>query len=257
MVKRWISALEIKKARAENSKKLAGDKPQSLTARPADISYPIIQVLPAGYRFFLFAKANSFLTNADSRRIRDQTLSGNAALEQVNYSAPQKSDLTKGQVNALAESLASKVQYEPGDALEPIVEAFGGRIEYQSFWDLESSTSGSIQIQADGKFIIYLAAHTGPLRDRFTIAHELGHYILHFLYPRSQGRDPGPIQAQRYGSGPVEWEANWFAAGFLMPTQVFSGAFEKCAGDLERLASLFGVSLQSAEIRAQSLGLRR
>lgn len=176
-------------------------------------------------------------------------------MQKIEYGVPQQSGLTKDSVNMLAESVASQLKYKPGDALEPVVASLGGRIEYQDLWEMEASSSGSIQIQKHGDFVIYLASHTGPLRDRFTIAHELGHYVLHFLYPESRGRRIGPIQAQRYGTGPVEWEANWFAAGLLMPSESFKKVFKQSDGDLIEVAKKFGVSVQAADIRTKFLGL--
>ncbi len=94
-------------------------------------------------------------------------------------------------------------------------------------------------------------------RDRFTIAHELGHLFLH--YPQFKASNPSiPMKATRWvdASDPeqqrAEWEANWFAAAFLMP----GGAFSACwRGVVRDAASRFAVSTQAAEIRAKDLGL--
>ena len=59
--------------------------------------------------------------------------------------------------------------------------------------------------------------------------------------------------AQRFGSTRVEWEANWFAAGFLMPAAEFTSVCR--AADLAEAARHFKVSVPAAEARAKALGL--
>jgi predicted transcriptional regulator len=173
----------------------------------------------------------------------------------VNYQQPTECGLSKAAVDSLAERLALQVGYEPGTPLEPVVQKLGGRITVQNAWDAAEASSGSIKIRSDSDFEIFLPLHTGPIRDRFTIAHEIGHYVLHYLWPKSQGKDVGPIEVMRYGTGRVEWEANWFAAGFLMPAAAFKLAHTRFSGDLASLSSEFKVSMEAARIRVQSLEL--
>ncbi|WP_051252091.1 ImmA/IrrE family metallo-endopeptidase [Rhizobium etli] len=173
----------------------------------------------------------------------------------MTYNQPIQCGLSKSAVDALAANVAKQVNYEPGDDLYPIVTRLGGRIVVNSLWEVSDATSGSIRIESDGSFTIALASHTGKERDRFTVAHELGHYVLHYLWPNQNGRKTGPIEAKRYGSGKVEWEANWFAAGFLMPEQEFRRAWEELGGVVPLLAERFGVSQDAARIRVETLGL--
>lgn len=173
----------------------------------------------------------------------------------MSFSPPRESNLSKPAVDKLAARLATKLGYRPGAALEPIVSSLGGKIVISAGADLSEDSSGSIRIRSENDFEIVLARHTGPARDRFTIAHELGHYVLHYLWPKHQGRDPGPIEAQRYGSGRVEWEANWFAAGFLMPGDLFRASFAENEGDIDALAAEFDVSAEAVRVRISTLEL--
>ncbi|WFU47311.1 ImmA/IrrE family metallo-endopeptidase [Sinorhizobium terangae] len=172
------------------------------------------------------------------------------------YSQPVECGLNKSSVDALAADVARQVGYEPGADLIPIVKQLGGRIAVNDVWDVSDATSGSITVEENGSFVIALASHTGMERDRFTIAHELGHYVLHYLWPRHNGKSVGAMEARRYGSGRVEWEANWFAAGFLMPAELFKSAWVELDGVLGELADRFGVSTEAARIRAETLGLK-
>jgi Zn-dependent peptidase ImmA (M78 family) len=174
----------------------------------------------------------------------------------MEYSAPVESGLSKAVVDRFAADVANQLNYMPGSDLSPIIEKLGGRITIQNVLDFNRIPSGSIRIDAPNRFEIVLAAHTGPMRDRFTIAHELGHYVLHYLYPNQNGTKIERLEAQRYGSGRVEWEANWFAAGFLMPQSLFRDRYVEMHGSHASLAAAFGVSTESVRIRAQSLGLK-
>lgn len=173
----------------------------------------------------------------------------------MDYRAPTECGLSKAAVDDIASGIAEHFDYHPGAPLEPIVRKMGGKISIQNILDFNRIPSGSIRVDAVGRFEIFLASHTGPNRDRFTIAHELGHYVLHYLYPRQNGADIQALEAQRYGSGRVEWEANWFAAGFLMPAGKFAERYRILNGVLPLLADEFGVSVEAARIRAEFVGL--
>lgn len=167
----------------------------------------------------------------------------------LRYARPEPCNITKSVIQQLAEEIAIALNFEPGEALEPIVKKVGGKIIYDELDEAESSDDGSIIIEASGSFVIHLPPFTSARRDRFTVAHELGHYFLHFL-PAEM-----PMKAQRYGGGRIEWEANWFAAAFLMPEKAFRAAYNEFEGDINLLSAAFAVSAKAAEVRAKSLGL--
>ncbi|MQX36872.1 ImmA/IrrE family metallo-endopeptidase [Roseospira navarrensis] len=147
------------------------------------------------------------------------------------FAAATASGLTKNSVEKLAESVAKQVGYDIGGNLEDIVEKLGGDIQYKDFWN-ENTDSGSTEIRGERDFTIFLSWDTSQTRDRFTLAHELGHYVLHFLWPNRNGEITGPVKALRYGSDRTEWEANWFAAAFLMPESDFRNAYKDTNGDI-------------------------
>lgn len=154
----------------------------------------------------------------------------------------------KAAVEEFASELAQKVQFEPGGDIENVVEKLGGQIIYQDTNEWFDSENGSVEILGPKKFRIYLSNFTSHLRDRFTIAHELGHYVIHSNFGQT------PTKIARHGSTRIEWEANWFAAGFLMPEASFKKAVST-QKDSGRVAAQFNVSLRAVEVRRQSLGL--
>lgn len=173
---------------------------------------------------------------------------------------PIPTNASKASVHDFAERVAKSLSFGAGDPVEPLVARLGGRLVFRDPIGFESSLPESIRVQPDRTFTIYLPTMTSLVRDRFTVAHELGHYFLH--YPLVRERDPtASMVATRWVdmSDPVqqraEWEANWFAAGFLMPADQFKAVHAKFDGEVYNLASHFVVSTQAAEIRAKTLGL--
>lgn len=88
---------------------------------------------------------------------------------------------------------------------------------------------------------VYEELHRHDGRARFTVAHELGHMFLH----RSE---TGFARFDRSASMPLyessEWQADRFAAELLMPL-----SFATACRSASEIRAMFGVSMQSAEIR--------
>jgi Zn-dependent peptidase ImmA (M78 family) len=174
----------------------------------------------------------------------------------TEYTRPQPSGLSKNQVFNLAEMVASKFEFEPGDDLYQFVEGIGGEVLVEDTFLDDPEKSGSLFVENEDDFRIIISSHTSAKRDRFTIAHELGHLFLHYLLPkRHLSPDQNKMYALRKDSDRVEWEANWFAAAFLMPSQEFASIHAEMEGDMEDIADYFDVSVSAAEIRAKSLDL--
>ncbi len=87
-------------------------------------------------------------------------------------------------------------------------------------------------------------------RRRFTIAHEIGHFVLHAerLRPERGGHGNAAWKAQ-------EREADQFAAELLMPEALVREAVVEQGRDVTRLAGRFDVSRQAMQTRLRRLGL--
>lgn len=175
----------------------------------------------------------------------------------TKYYPPTGTGARKSTVESLAKDLAGKLQFKPGDSLDELVAATGGKIVIGPS-GVEDHDSGSIIAKSLNDYTIYLSQNTSRLRDRFTIAHELGHLVLHF--PQIRKIDSNAVmRATRWvddtdeGKKRAEWEANWFAAAFLMPEDQFKDAWQPTK--IDEVALLFDVSPSAASIRARSLGL--
>ena len=94
-----------------------------------------------------------------------------------------------------------------------------------------------IQIRCD----VYERAVAGSARDRFTIAHEIGHLLLHNEEDISFSRMEHKTAIPKYLD--PEWQANTFAAEFLMNANLIKGM------TAEQVSCLCGTSFQTAEIQ--------
>lgn len=166
-----------------------------------------------------------------------------------DYCSPIGTGKTKAQIFRIAEKYAEKVGFLPGDRIEPLVGRLGGTLEYLAALDSVGGVDGSLFVEGPSEFRILISAFTGPERDRFTIAHELGHYVLHSDMGKTR------IVASRFGSDRVEWEANWFAAAFLMPERDFRVACAKYGNKSALVAARYLVSAKAAKVRMTALGI--
>ncbi len=149
-----------------------------------------------------------------------------------------------------------------------VAESLGARVRYEQ---LEEKVSGVLIVKGDEKHIMINSAHPAT-RQRFTLAHEIGHLQLHNV----QGRlfiDESLKVYQRVGashsavyqqpgsmtSPKEERQANIFASALLMPDALLKRAaldhdlFDEL--DVLSLANAFGVSEQAMSIRLQQLDL--
>jgi len=159
---------------------------------------------------------------------------------------PQPIGWTQKQVQDFASDTAKKWGYAADGQIDPIVTMLGGKIEMTDWFSPQQT--GHIKVSGPGDFVIQLSPLSGETRRLFTIAHELGHYVLHSQFGKF------PLEISRHGSDRVEWEANWFAAGFLMPATEFLSLVKQGWNEAE-IATRFGVSEAAVCIRKTVLGL--
>jgi Zn-dependent peptidase ImmA (M78 family) len=129
--------------------------------------------------------------------------------------------------------------------------------------DFESSVSAMLVVK-DGHGVIGVNTNHHPNRRRFSVAHEIGHYLLH-RDSASVFVDAAPVffrdDTSSAGTAQQEVEANAFAAELLMPAATLRERLEQQSVDpyddaaVHRLARAFGVSTQALTIKLVRLGL--
>lgn len=117
---------------------------------------------------------------------------------------------------------------------------------------LPINISGLIQPEDDGRFVIKVNRFESKERQRFTIAHEIAHYLIH-----REKIDAGVVDSVLYRSklsSRTEAEANRLAADIVMPRRAVVAAVQGKGGNrsdrvVQDLANAFGVSKQAMAIR--------
>jgi Zn-dependent peptidase ImmA (M78 family) len=161
---------------------------------------------------------------------------------------------------AAAKVLAEHGVRKPPVPIEEVARTLGAEIRYSP---LDGDISGML-FRHDGQVIIGVNSLHHPNRQRFTIAHEVAHLVLHKGIEvhvdrayRINLRDDISSQAVDRD----EIDANGFAAELLMPEpwliEDLKGQNIDCEGedDLLRLARKYGVSLKAMTLRLANLGL--
>ncbi len=147
----------------------------------------------------------------------------------------------------------------PPVKIDLIVRDLGIDIDMEA--DLDTEISGQLERQLDGKFKISSNFMDGENRKRFTVAHELGHYMLH-AHLIGEGLDDNKAYRSE-ASGNFhnraikkqhETEANRFAAQILMPKKMIEKR-AKSGKTVQELAECFKVSAAAMEIRLKTLGI--
>jgi len=119
-----------------------------------------------------------------------------------------------------------------------------------------------IRADQDSPIIIALNEMHHPNRKRFTIAHELGHLVLHkgdSIHVDQNVRVNWRNQESSSGVNWKEVEANRFAAALLMPTQFLTRDIETVdlddADGVSKLARRYKVSEQAMRNRLVNIGV--
>lgn len=160
---------------------------------------------------------------------------------------------SRAKISEFAERQREHTGLRNGFDLPELVKQNQGTLSYIDFFDEDQTDA--IVVEPDGSFCIRLSSHTSALRNNFTIAHELGHLLLHWPLVQKSKLGSGMRATRRVDLSNelllrCEWEANLFASAFLMPR----GPFKKAHNE-GYAAEEFGVTQSAARVRAADLGM--
>ncbi len=162
------------------------------------------------------------------------------------------------------ETLTQKILHEcnvvePPVPIEGIVKRYGLQLHFQA---LQSDLSGFLYREQENGIIGVNSIHA-KVRQRFTIAHELGHFLLHqndslhvdrAVHVKFRGN------LSKQGIDTDEMEANLFAAEILMPQDLIVREFERNEpidildeDFIVQLAHQYNVSMQALILRLVNL----
>jgi Zn-dependent peptidase ImmA (M78 family) len=133
---------------------------------------------------------------------------------------------------------------------------------------LDSDVSGLLvsHKRIDGASFIFVNEKDSPVRRRFTISHEIGHFVLRHKFDNENVHiDRGFHAIPRLSSAVSgvderEVEANQFAASLLMPANFVNEIIQEVGlplteNKISDIAKLFKVSEQAMTIRLTTLNL--
>lgn len=117
--------------------------------------------------------------------------------------------------------------------------------------ELSKDISGAI-LKKDGKYVIYVNDKDNKKRQRFTIAHEIAHYILHKEQIGDNLTDNAMYRSKL--SNTQERQANILASEILIPIHKLKEILNLKNYDIKSIANVFGVSRQAINIRINQGG---
>lgn len=162
---------------------------------------------------------------------------------------------TRIMINSLTQDILTLFNIQiPIQDIDELVGMLGGSIQTDF-----SCTDGSV-VKEGESFRILVSPFQDEKRRRFTIAHELGHLFLHMGYLTNaelwERQDENIYH--RLGSSEKEYQANEFAAAFLMPQKEYIKIMnENIIGNkvnTSKVAEYFNVSVEAASNRGKFLG---
>jgi len=125
------------------------------------------------------------------------------------------------------------------------------RLHHERPWHLSTDVWDGLARPGRGRTRFKAQERAPTARERWRLAHEIGHHVLH-------GDQPAPRQVQ-WEKNELEHEADLFAAELLMPESLVERAVKSLEGriDIEETARSFRVGRQEMEKRLRQLGLLR
>lgn len=209
---------------------------QQLEIYPPNLHYRKRTVIPSKTRDMAEAMMNIYRTNIDlllkgvvTPEVKFPILDEDRIQDPIEVATFIRHywQLPRGRIENLAQLLESK----------------GIIIVYCDFFT--DKIDGRSMITEKGNYIIFLNKNAPGDRQRFTLAHEFAHIVLHLNSPSSLDRD-------------VEDEANQFACEFLMPAQEIKPQVAGSRLTIPKLADLkrfWKVSMQAILKWSERLGV--
>lgn len=143
---------------------------------------------------------------------------------------------------------ANQIETSPLN-VEELIRSYGIELKRRPLAD---EVSGHLKVE-NGEWNITVNSLHHPNRQRFTLAHELAHFLLHAGYSEEF------IDKKLFrdnSSNSMERQANSFAGALLMPEDDFRKFVRSVSSSIGNIAEHFGVSPMAVRMRARELGFK-
>lgn len=121
-----------------------------------------------------------------------------------------------------------------------------------------SDNISGVFFRKEGNLYLGVNSDQHEHRQRFTIAHEIGHYLMHshetLHYDTHKELADGVLFRADNVSSSEETEANHFAAELLMPEELVAELIESGMTSIQELAEKFEVSQDAMKYRLINIG---
>ena len=233
----------IRKVKIEDLKKIA-----SILGKPVDY---FLQEEPEDELMAILWRATQVLPPAALSQLKEFIRS----LSQKDLPPARIIDLQGLRPYAAAQRVLKETGFlKPPIPVEEVAKALGIAVYPWSFIDDVSA----VLVRSSRLTAIAINEKHPETRQRFSVAHELGHAVLghaenlyiEFVAPMLfQEQSPQRIDHER--------EANWFAADLLMPAESVREDYKRFKGDVSQMAKHYKVSEQAMWARLQALHLAK
>lgn len=169
----------------------------------------------------------------------------------------------QAEIRLLADTVRESLDLGVPIDVEMAVQRLGGEVIRSARVDPDVEAKVA---RAGERFKIFIQKGKPEARQRFSIAHELGHLFLHMGYlidpdRWSESDEYRDSVYYRFGHGIEEEEANEFAAAFLMPEDEFRGITARLLSRgpdaVDEIARHFATSRDATVVRGNVLGIFR
>lgn len=195
----------------------------------------------------------SALSKADSNKEFNKKLS---AIENRSNTNPRIVEyIEEAEIETACEDVLQKIEYNNGEVqIDQIVDLLQSEDGLRVFYEKQSIPEksgkpilGKISFEPL-EITIYSDYEESGVRQRYTLAHELGHFLLgHFTYMNGelcQANDLDMENPKEIGVKDImrmEWQANYFASCLLLPKNVFVRDFLLLAAEKKLTNRGYGV----------------
>ena len=159
--------------------------------------------------------------------------------------------ITKEYIEEVSEIIHKECKIENQIQIDPV--AIAAEFDFTVFKStFDSDNISGMVINSNEEKSIYINENDSINRQRFTVAHELGHIILHHEANEESFKEVD--FRTNSGFDVRESQANSLAAALLMPRKKANEIWKKLK-DVDDFADAFKVSKQAASIRLENLRL--
>lgn len=158
------------------------------------------------------------------------------------------------EIKLLAQELLRINNLMPPTNLTELARKLKANIHYKKLppncdgWTIALNPNFSPEVE----YIILINRNRMPVRQRFTIAHEIGHIVLNHLNIK-----PAFQKTDKIHYSGLERDADIFASELLMPTDFIIRKIEEGMTDTKSLSNHFNVSKRAIEIKLEEINASR